>query len=111
LHAYNHHASLEESIKSTLNKIVKEFGKVGILATNAGITGVARAEDYPYHNFKKMIDVNLIGTSLFAHTAGKWWIDNKIVGHVRIYRQQATEALCLQHQQSCVRSANEVACF
>ena len=84
LHAYECDTSSEEDVKSTWDKIVKEFGKVAILVTNAGITGGAPAEDYPYEDFKKMIDVNLTVTFLFARTAGKWWIDNKVDGRVLI---------------------------
>ncbi|KAJ4319184.1 hypothetical protein N0V94_004057 [Neodidymelliopsis sp. IMI 364377] len=72
LHAYECDTSSEEVVKSTWEKIVNEFGKVDILVTNAGITGGAPAEDYPYEDFKRMIDVNLTGTFLFARTAGKW---------------------------------------
>jgi sorbose reductase len=48
--------------------------------TNAGITGGAPAEDYPFEDFKTMINVNLNGTFLFARTAGKWMIENGVKG-------------------------------
>ena len=67
-------------MKSTWDKIVSDFGKVDILVTNAGITGGAPAEDYPFEDFKTMISVNLHGTFLFARTAGKWMIENGVKG-------------------------------
>jgi sorbose reductase len=80
LHGYECDTSDEEAVKSTWEKIVSEFGKVDILVTNAGITGGAPAEDYPYDDFKTMINVNLNGTFLFARTAGKYMIENGVKG-------------------------------
>ncbi|KAF2028221.1 NAD(P)-binding protein [Setomelanomma holmii] len=61
VHGYKCDTSSEDAVKKTWDSIVKEFGKVDILVTNAGITGGALNEDYPYEDFKKTIDVNLIG--------------------------------------------------
>lgn len=72
VHGYECDTSSEEGVKSAWEKIVKDFGTVDILVTNAGITGGAPAEDYPFEDFKRMIDVNLTGTFLFSRTAGKW---------------------------------------
>jgi sorbose reductase len=84
LHGYECDTSDEEAVKSTWDKIVDDFGKVDILVTNAGVTGGAPAEDYPFDDFKRMIDVNLNGTFLFAKTAGKWMIDNGVVSNSRL---------------------------
>jgi sorbose reductase len=69
-------------VKSTWDKIISDFGRVDILVTNAGITGGAPAEDYPFDDFKMMINVNLNGTFLFARTAGKWMIENGVKGNI-----------------------------
>lgn len=82
MHGYECDTSSEEAVKSTWDKIIKDFGRVDIVVTNAGITGGAPAEDYPFEDFKKMIGVNLNGTFLFARTAGKWMIDNKVKGNI-----------------------------
>lgn len=84
VHGYECDTSSEDGVKSTWDKIVKDFGTVDILVTNAGITGGAPAEDYPFEDFKRMIDVNLTGTFLFSRTAGKWWIENKVDGRILI---------------------------
>lgn len=82
MHGYECDISSEEAVKSTWDKIISDFGKVDIVVTNAGITGGAPAEDYPFEGFKKMIGVNLNGTFLFARTAGKWMIENKAKGNI-----------------------------
>jgi len=50
--------------------------------TNAGITGGAPAEDYPFDEFRNMINVNLNGTFLFARAAGKYMIENGVKGNI-----------------------------
>lgn len=82
MHGYECDTSSEEAVKSTWDKIIADFGKVDIVVTNAGITGGAPAEDYPFEDFKKMTGVNLNGTFLFARTAGKWMIENKHKGNI-----------------------------
>ncbi|PVI06704.1 sorbose reductase SOU1 [Periconia macrospinosa] len=84
LHGYECDTSSEESVKSTFSKIVSDFGTVHILVANAGITGGSPAEDYPYEDFKQMIDVNLNGTFLFAREAGKYMIENGVKGRILI---------------------------
>lgn len=80
MRGYECDTSSEGAVKTTWDKIVKDFGKVDILVTNAGITGGSPAEEYPFEDFKTMISVNLNGTFLFARTAGKWMIDNGVKG-------------------------------
>ncbi|CAI6339472.1 unnamed protein product [Periconia digitata] len=82
LHGYECDTSSEESVKFTWSRIVSGFGTVNILVTNAGITGGAPAEDYPFEDFKQMIDVNLSGTFLFAGQAVKWMIDSGVKGRI-----------------------------
>jgi sorbose reductase len=107
MHGYECDTSSEEGVKSTWDKIIKDFGKVDILVTNAGITGGAPAEDYPFDEFKQMIDVNLNGTFLFCRTAGKWMIENGVKGNIlmvssmsgsivnRPQKQSAYNAVCI----------------
>ncbi|KAJ4409945.1 hypothetical protein N0V91_002421 [Didymella pomorum] len=105
LHAYECDTSSEEAVQSTWDKIVKEFGKVDILVTNAGITGGAPAEQYPYEDFKKMIDVNLTGTFLFTRTAGKWWIDNKVDGRVLVVSSMSGSIVNRPQKQSAYNAS------
>ncbi|KAF3041052.1 hypothetical protein E8E11_007986 [Didymella keratinophila] len=105
LHAYECDTSSEEGVQSTWDKIVKEFGKVDILVTNAGITGGAPAEQYPYEDFKKMIDVNLTGTFLFTRAAGKWWIDNKVDGRVLVVSSMSGSIVNRPQKQSAYNAS------
>lgn len=105
LHAYKCDTSSEEGVKSTWDKIVKDFGTVDILVTNAGITGGAAAEDYPYGDFKRMIDVNLTGTFLFARTAGRWWIDNKVDGRVLVVSSMSGSIVNRPQKQSAYNAS------
>jgi sorbose reductase len=102
---YECDTSAEEGVKSTWEKIVKDFGTVDILVTNAGITGGAPAEDYPFQDFKRMIDVNLTGTFLFSRTAGKWWIDNKVEGKILIVSSMSGSIVNRPQKQSAYNAS------
>jgi sorbose reductase len=105
VHGYECDTSSEEGVKTTWSKIIEEFGKVDILVTNAGITGGAPAEDYPYEDFKRMIDVNLTGTFLFSKTAGKWWIDNKVKGSILIVSSMSGSIVNRPQKQSAYNAS------
>lgn len=53
-----------------------------VLCTNAGITGGEAAETYDFENWKKMMDVNVMGTFLFAREAGAHMIERGIKGSI-----------------------------
>jgi sorbose reductase len=55
---------------------------VDVLCTNAGITGGEAAEEYDFGEWKKMLDVNVNGTFLFAKEAGKHMIEKGIKGSI-----------------------------
>ncbi|CAG5178805.1 uncharacterized protein ALTATR162_LOCUS8884 [Alternaria atra] len=105
VHGYECDTSSEEGVKSTWDKIVKDFGTVDILVTNAGITGGAPAEDYPFEDFKRMIDVNLTGTFLFSRTAGKWWIENKVDGRILIISSMSGSIVNRPQKQSAYNAS------
>jgi sorbose reductase len=105
VHGYECDTSSENGVKSTWDAIVKEFGKVDILVTNAGITGGAPAENYPSEDFKRMIDVNLTGTFLFSRTAGKWWIDNKVDGRLLIVSSMSGSIVNRPQKQSAYNAS------
>ncbi len=69
--------SNEEEVDFMFNQIEKEFGGVDILINNAAV-------DIPYlfyqkkvENFKKTLDVNLIGSFITAKRAKRYMINNK----------------------------------
>jgi gluconate 5-dehydrogenase len=62
----------EEQVKSMVEQTVKEFGKIDILVTVAGIAKRFPAEDFPVEEFQKVMESNVTGT----------FIPCKIVGQV-----------------------------
>lgn len=63
--------SNEEEVKLMTEEIKNKFGKVDILVNNAGIAIDTTFEDKTVENFKKIIDVNLIGTFLVSKYISK----------------------------------------
>lgn len=82
LRPYECDTSDEQAVKSTFKQIVQDFGKVDVLVTNAGITGGNPAEEYSYEEWKKMLEVNIDGTFLFARETGKHMIEKGIKGAI-----------------------------
>ena len=54
--------SNEEEVKAMYKQIKKEFGKLDVLVNNAGIAIDSTLEDKRVEDFKRILDVNLIGT-------------------------------------------------
>ncbi|KAF2144893.1 uncharacterized protein K452DRAFT_222019 [Aplosporella prunicola CBS 121167] len=82
LRGYECDTGNEAAVKATFKRIVDDFGTVDVLVTNAGITGGAPAEDYPFEDWQKMLQVNLNGTFLFAREAGKFMIEKGVKGSI-----------------------------
>lgn len=82
LRPYECNTADEEAVKKTFAQIVKDFGRVDVLCTNAGITGGAPVEDYDFKDWKQMLDVNVNGTFLFAKEAGKHMIEKGNQGSI-----------------------------
>ena len=70
--------SNEEEVISMAEKIKNKFGKVDILVNNAGIAIDTTFEDKTVDNFRRILDVNLIGTFLVSKYASKI-IDNGVI--------------------------------
>lgn len=69
--------SCEDEVISMVNEIIKTFGKIDILVNNAGIAIDTLFEDKTVANFKKILDVNLIGTFLVSKYVGEYMLKNK----------------------------------
>ncbi|KAK5090609.1 hypothetical protein LTR05_000784 [Lithohypha guttulata] len=79
---YECDTSDKDKVVKTFDQIVKDFGKVDVMVTNAGIASGTPAEDYELDEWKKMLDVNVSGAFLFAQAAGKHMISQKIKGSI-----------------------------
>lgn len=69
--------SKEEEVKEMINSIIKEFGNIDILINNAAIADDCLIQDKTIDDFKRVIDVNLIGTFIVSKYVSKLMINNK----------------------------------
>lgn len=67
----------EEDIKNMVDKIINGFGKIDILINNAALEINSNFKDKTKEDFKKVIDVNLIGTFLVTKYVSKYMLENK----------------------------------
>lgn len=104
LRAYACDVTSEEQVQSAWASIVKDFGKVDVVVTAAGIVDNVEAEKYAYDRWKKMIDINLNGSFLFAREAGKYWIDNKMKGNL-ILISSMSSIICVRPQKQAAYNA------
>ena len=68
--------SKEEEVKEMVDTIVKEFGGIDVLVNNAGIARDSLFEDKSVEDFRRVIDVNLIGTFIVSREVGKVMFNN-----------------------------------
>lgn len=69
-----------ESVQGTINEVIEAHGKIDSLVTSAGFTENYRAIDYPIDRMRKLWNVNVDGTYLFATIIAKHLIDRKAPG-------------------------------
>lgn len=80
----------EEAVQKTWAKIIEDFGHVDVVVTAAGIVENYEGERYPFDRWKRMMDVNLNGSFLFAREAGKYWIEQKSKGNLILISSMAS---------------------
>jgi 3-oxoacyl-[acyl-carrier protein] reductase len=64
--AYAVDMECEEDIKSTVRKIITDFGKVDILVNNAGIWKYGKVDELSVQQWEETIRINLTGAFLFV---------------------------------------------
>lgn len=69
--------SEEEEVKGMVEEIISTFGHIDALVNNAGIAIDTIFEDKTVSNFRKILDVNLIGTFLVSKYIGKYMLEEK----------------------------------
>lgn len=104
LSAYACDVTSEEQVKNTWSSILKDFGKVDVVVTAAGIVENFEAESYPYDRWRKMMDVNLNGSFLFAKEAGKYWVDHKMKGNLILVSSMSSK-ICVRPQKQAAYNA------
>lgn len=106
LRAYECNATIESDVKQTWDQIVKDFGKVDVLVTAAGIVDNVEAENYEYARWRKMMDVNVDGSWLFARQAGKHMLQHNIPGSI-IFIASMSATICVRPQKQAAYNASK----
>lgn len=83
---------------------MSDFGKVDVVVTAAGIVDNVEAENYEYERWKKMIDINLNGSFLFAREAGRYWIEKEMKGNL-ILISSMSSIICVRPQKQAAYNA------
>ena len=108
LRPYECNTADESAVSATFAQIVKDFGKVDVMCTNAGITGGEAAETYDFNNWKKMMDVNVMGTFLFAREAGKHMIERNIKGSIIMVSSMSGTIVNRPQKQSAYNTVSAI---
>ena len=96
--------SREEEVEEMVNQIIDRFGKIDILVNNAGICHDSLFMDKSVNNFKKILDVNLIGTYLCSKYVGRVMLDR---GSGKIINISSTNAIDTYYPESCDYDASK----
>lgn len=73
--------SSEIEVKKMVDEIINQFGTIDVLVNNAGIAIDTLYQDKTVENFRKTLDVNLIGTFLVSKYVGDIMYQEK-KGHI-----------------------------
>ena len=60
-----------DQIPGLVTKVLEHYGRIDILLNNAGATWGAKAEDYPFEAWMKVINLNVNGMFLLTQEVGK----------------------------------------
>ncbi len=90
--------SVEEEVEEMVNEIVDHFGKIDILVNNASVCRDTLLMDKTVRDFKRILDVNLIGTYLCSKYVGKVMMENK---KGKIINISSTNAIDTFYPESC----------
>jgi gluconate 5-dehydrogenase len=66
-----------EEVKNMVQRTMDRFGRIDILVTYAGLNIPKHAEEYPYEDWKKIIDTNVTGVFLCNQEVGRVMIQQK----------------------------------
>lgn len=67
----------EERVKEIVYKAVKEFQKIDVLVNNASIANDALFGQKSVEDFRRVLDVNLVGTFIVSKNVGEFMLENK----------------------------------
>lgn len=61
----------EDAVDDLFGSVMDRFGRLDVVINSAGINIRNPIEDFPFEDYKKVIDINLIGTWLCCRAAGR----------------------------------------
>lgn len=96
--------SNEEEVEKMVNDIVDTFGGIDILVNNASVSRDSLLLDKNIKEFRRIIDVNLIGTYLCSKYVGKVMLQAK---KGKIINISSTNALDTFYPESCDYDASK----
>ncbi|KAL2219275.1 short-chain dehydrogenase/reductase-like protein SDR [Thermoascus aurantiacus ATCC 26904] len=106
LKAYACDVTQEAQVKETFAQIVRDFGNVDVVATAAGIVDNVEAENYEHPRWRRMLNVNLDGTFLFAREAGKHMLENRLRGSIILIGSMSGQ-ICVRPQKQAAYNASK----
>ena len=96
--------SKEDEVEKMVNEIVDKFGGIDILVNNAGISRDSLLMDKNMKEFRRILDVNLIGTYLCSKYVGRVMLEAK---KGKIINIASTNALDTFYPESCDYDASK----
>ena len=96
--------SKEDEVIEMINEIVDYFGSLDILVNNASVCRDSLLMDKDIVSFRRILDVNLIGTYLCSKYAAKIMLEN---GSGSIINVSSTNALDTYYPESCDYDASK----
>ena len=96
--------SKEDEVIEMINEIVDYFGSLDILVNNASVCRDSLLMDKDIDSFRRILDVNLIGTYLCSKYAAKIMLEN---GSGSIINVSSTNALDTYYPESCDYDASK----
>lgn len=96
--------SKEEEVENMVNTILDTFGQIDILVNNAGVSRDSLLLDKNIKEFKRVLDVNLIGTYLCSKYIGKVMLEQK---SGKIINISSTNGIDTYYPESCDYDASK----
>ncbi len=96
--------SVEEEVEDMVNQVIDTFGGIDILVNNASVSRDKLLLDKSVREFRRILDVNLIGTYLCSKYVGKAMLSAK---KGKIINISSTNALDTYYPESCDYDASK----
>ena len=83
--------SVEEQVQNMVEEVISNFGHIDVVVNNAGIAIDTTFEDKTISNFRRILDVNLIGTFLVSKYVGKYMLEKRSGAIINISSNNAID--------------------